>query len=120
MDWYVFKKNDKKTWPKINCPIVVIKEYSQDNVCIIVCEWDSNRKQFLEKNTQYYEFEECFYAYLGWIPYIEKEFLVLKCGDETSRCEYQDDGYCWHGPKGCTHAREEKEYSIGLKRNWKV
>ena len=121
MKWHLYKKDDPNTWPKIDCPMVVYKEYSKDNVTIVVCTWDKKFNKFYENaEHHYYNFSECYYAYIGYVPSGYKTHKVLKCMDD-SNCKIGccDDGYCMYDFCECEQQREINEYEIETMRIWK-
>ena len=122
MKWYVFKESDPDTWPKINCPMVVFKEYSPSTVHMSVCKWDDKLNEFFEDDGHHYKFKACFYSYIGYQPYIEKELHPIACGHTKDFCPYghDDNGYCMCDDDfKCEHQIAKTEYALGMKRIWK-
>ena len=73
-----------------------------------------------------YNPDECFYAYIGYIPHISKTLHPKKCGyvDENGiecACPYgfDDDGYCLNDEFKCEYVKIVNEYVIEEKRIWK-
>ncbi len=121
MKWSLYKRDDTNTWPQIDCPMVVYKEYGKNTTTIIVCTWDKQFDQFYEDgDSHYYNFDECYYAYIGHVPSGYKTHRVLKCIDDIScKIGCNDDGYCMYGHCECEQQREVNEYEIEEKRIWK-
>lgn len=111
MNYHVFNKDNPSTWPKFNCPILVFKP-NNNYPCIY--QWDNNNDFFINHN-EVYEPDKCFYKYIGYVPYIEKEFHPMKCTKEDDKCEYEDDGYCLCKRK-CKYKHKTTEYLLGYKR----
>lgn len=121
MKWHLYKRDDTNTWPQIDCPMVVYKEYSEDTIDIIVCTWDQAFSKFYEdSDSHYYNFDECYYAYIGYVPRDYKTHKVLKCMDD-SNCKIgcEDDGYCMYDHCECEQQRKINEYEVSTKRVWK-
>lgn len=118
MIWHVFKLDDPETWPEIDCPILV---------CQYVADWPetywwNKDKHTFENDYREKKFGKCFYAYIGYLPYIEKECHPIKCGHENRFCPhgYDDDGYCMCDEDfECEFKRTMVEYVLGMKRIWK-
>lgn len=120
MNWHVFKRDDPDTWPKIDCPMLV---YCDLFNILYVCKWDNNINKFFEEvdcdKRFLHHFRECFYAYIGYLPYIEKECHPAKCKGDRYLCSEYDDGYYLGDDLGCKGMEIVTEYSIGHKRIWK-
>lgn len=114
MKYNVFKIDDPDTWPQYNCPILV---WRKNHDYPYVYQWDPTEHCFLNDYDTYYP-DTCFYTYIGYRPYIEKELHPKKCHNGYWECELYDDGYClWDGR--CKDQKEVTEYSIGIKQIWK-
>lgn len=122
MNWKVFKKNDPSTYPDIDCPMVVYRPYTSC-FTLDVHYFDNERKKFYQKeggDARWYKaYDECFYSYVGYLPYIEKEFHPAKCKMDRYLCSHYDDGYCLGEDTKCKCIEEVTEYSLGSKRIWK-
>lgn len=121
MNWHLYKRDDPNTYPQIDCPMVVYKEYSEDTTTIVVCTWDQALCKFYEdSDSHYYNFDECYYAYIGYVPSGYKIHKVLKCMDD-SNCKIgcEDDGYCMYDHCECEQQRKVNEYEVSIKRIWK-
>lgn len=121
MKWHLYKRDDINTWPQIDCPMVVYKEYGENNIEIMICAWDNLHSQFYEYNDDhYYNFAECYYSYIGYTPSGYKTHKVLKCMDDRNcKIGCEDDGYCLYDYFKCEQQREVNEYEIEKKRIWK-
>ena len=121
MNWHLYKKDDPNTWPQIDCPMVVYKEYGPKNITTIVCVWDKQRNAFYEKEDHhYYNFGECYYSRITHVPNGYKTHEVLMCADD-SNCKIgcDDDGYCMYDFYNCEQQRRVNEYEIENKAIWK-
>ena len=120
MNWKLYKKDDPDTWPQIDCPILVYDEYWCD---FHICKWNNEINKFFEpKNKLLHYWKECYYAYIDYVPEGYEETKVKKCNSFTNtRCQYEDDGYCFDLPRHsqCKYMVEETEYSLAMKRNWR-
>lgn len=121
MNWKVFKLDNPSTHPDIDCPMVVYKPYTSC-FTLDIHYFDNERKKFYQKEggdgRWYKAYDECFYSYIGYLPYIEKEFHPIKCDMQYKTCEHEDDGYCLCDNK-CRGKCQTTEYSLGLNRIWK-
>ena len=120
MKWRLYKKDDPNTWPHIDCPMVVC----QDNkIMSYLYFWDNNEHCFYNRRSiRGYNFKECYYAYIGYIPKEYKTLYPIKCMCEyDDRCAYEDDGYCmdYENDCACEYKKETAEYFIEEKRIWK-
>lgn len=113
MNYKVFNMKDKETWPELNCPLLVFLEGCE---WPFVWQWDKENSCFVDNNLAYYP-ERCFYKYIGYMPYIERELHPSKC-IYHGMCGYEDDGYCLMDIK-CEHKKKITEYSLGSKAIWK-
>lgn len=121
MKWHLYKKDDPNTWPQIDCPMVIYKEYSKNNTATIICTWSKQFYKFYDDvDHHYYNFGECYYAYIGYVPKGYKTHEVLKCKDD-SNCKIgcNDDGYCMYDFYNCEQQVRMNEYSIEEKAIWK-
>lgn len=119
MKWHLYKRDDSKTWPHIDCPMVIAMKNTVRSSTYV---WDNEKKCFYNRFTdQDHTPKECFYAYIGYIPSGYKTLYPTKCMREGDRCAYDDDGYCmdYDGDYTCEYKKEVAEYSIEEKRIWK-
>ena len=81
--------------------------------------WDNEEKYFVD-DCGGLEADECYYAYIGYVPSGYKTHKVTKCMDD-SKCKIgcEDDGYCMYDFHKCEQQREVNEYTIEEKRIWK-
>lgn len=121
MNWHVFKIDDPSTHPDIDCPMVVYRPYTSC-FTLDIHYFDNEQKKFYQKEggsgRWYKAYDECFYFYVGYIPYIEDEYHPIKCNKKDELCEYEDDGYCLCENK-CGYQKIVTEYALGYKRIWK-
>lgn len=118
MKWHVFKLDDPETWPKYDCPIVACK--SADDWPEMFW-WNKSNRTF-ENDYKEVKFGECFYFYITYLPYIEKEChpTVCECCGYLCPEGYDDDGYCLADDSvKCEHKKVKTEYALGMKRIWK-
>lgn len=113
MNYRVFNFDDSSTWPELNCPLLVF--WTNDDWPLIL-QWDKEGRCFVDNHRSYYP-TQCFYSYIGYAPYIEKECHPIKCGFNDWECPSYDDGYCLCGEK-CNDQKEVTEYALGHKRIW--
>jgi hypothetical protein len=113
MSYKVFNFDDPNTWPKLNCPLLV---FLKNDDWPLILQWDNEIHCFVDNHRSYYPIQ-CFYKYVGYMPYIEKELHPTKCMN-TDRCYDEDDGYCLH-KGGCEYQKEVTEYLLGSKPIWK-
>jgi len=124
MNWKLYKHDDPNTWPKVDCPMVLYRAYSENTFDLAVHYYDSKKNQFYEKNgacEHYKAYDECYYSYIGYIPSAHKTHLPHKCTLwEPCRCAdgYDDNGYCMYEGE-CKYKKEVAEYEIETKRIWK-
>lgn len=125
INWKVFKRDDPRTYPEIDCPMLVLL----NDITVVTCKWDNSSKMFY--NDELVFDDGCFYAYLSHIPDTYKTHHTVHCGyvDENGdecACPYgfDDNGYCMcdDGFK-CEHQVVWNEYEIIYeiitKRIWK-
>lgn len=115
MNYHVFNFDDSSTWPELNCPLLV---FWTNNDWPLILQWDNKGRCFVDSHRSYYP-TQCFYAYIGYAPYIEKECHPRKCGKGDRYCENEDDGYCMSDFCECKYIKFATEYSLGNKRIWK-
>lgn len=114
MNYKVFKMDDPETWPELNCPLLVWKPNQE---WPYIFQWDPRGRCFLDDRVTYQP-KMCFYQYIGYMPYIEKECHPIKCGFNDWDCPSYDDGYCLCDEK-CGDQKEVTEYMLGSKPIWK-
>lgn len=118
MNWHVYKRDDPSTHPDIDCPMYVCWT-NGERYRFYDARWDNEGKRFMHDwRWIWFEQGDIFYAYVGYIPFIEWECHPIKCNKEDSICEYDDNGYCLC-ENSCNHQRHAIEYSLGYKRIWK-
>ena len=110
MRWNVFNINDKETWPRINCPILVSKSV---DAFPQVYQWDKNNNIFINNN-EVYEPDFCFYKYITRLPYIAQTTYPIECKIYNERCDYYDDGYCLNKEE-CKYKHKKAEYLLSYK-----
>lgn len=120
MKWRLYKKDDPNTWPHIDCPMVVYGMHNNEWTIMKICVWNREFEHFrVEDEWFHYNFDECYYAYIGYIPSGYKTLYPIKCMCEyDDRCAYEDDGYCMF-EDSCKFAKVVPEYEIEEKRIWK-
>lgn len=122
MKWHLYKKDDSNTFPEIDCPMVVYGMLDGEYLIPEVCLWDRKYECFYNKEEYlYYHFDECYYAYIGYVPSGYKTHKVTKCADKNyckGGCDWYDDGYCLLTSE-CEQQRKVNEYSIEEKAIWK-
>lgn len=114
MNYKVFKMDDPETWPELNCPLLVWKP---NQAWPYIFQWDPKGHCFLDDRVTYRP-KMCFYQYIGYMPYIEKECHPIKCGFNDWICQSYDDGYCMCDEK-CGDQKKVTEYMLGSKPIWK-
>ena len=123
MKWHLFKKDDPNTWPELDCPMVVCDKYERLNMC----DWDNECKWFVSYNPETYLYythlDECYYAYIGYVPSGYKVFNPIVCTNKKHgyTCDEYDDGYCMYRDlhPNCKYQKEVNEYGIEVKAIWK-
>lgn len=117
MNWnyHVFKIDDPDTWPNVDCPILVWKPHN-DWPCIY--QWDPRGNCFVDDFDSYYP-NKCLYAYIGYMPYIDRELHPAKCKADRYLCSNYDDGYCFGEDTQCKGIEVVTEYVIECKRIWR-
>jgi hypothetical protein len=119
MKWRLYKKDDPNTWPQIDCPMIV---YYGDKLMSAVYSWDNDKHCFVDdRNIGEWNFEECYYSRITYVPSGHKTTYPTKCMQEwDKRCGFDDDGYCMADRTyACQYKRDVPEYSIEEKRIWK-
>lgn len=116
MNWHLYKKDDPNTWPKIHCPMVLCQD---EKVMSFLYFWDNDENCFFNRRSvRGYNFNECYYAYIGYVPSGYKTLYPTRCIKKGIRCADEDDGYCmFESP--CEFAKEVPEYKFEEKRIWK-
>lgn len=119
MNWNVFKRDDRETWPKIDCPLLVC--WTDGNrYRFYDAMWDNEGNKFMrDYHWMWFEDGDIFYVYLGYIPHIERECHPYKCKENRYLCSNYDDGYCFGEDTKCKGIEVATEYSIGYKKIWK-
>ena len=121
INWKVFNRDDPRTYPQIDCPMIIYKPYASC-FTLDVHYFDNTTEKFYQKEggdgRWYKNYSECYYSYITSVPYIEQELHPIKCDMEHKRCEYEDDGYCLCDNK-CKHQCEITEYALGSTKIWK-
>lgn len=115
MNYKVFNFNDPSTWPELNCPLLVF--FTNDDWPLIL-QWDNESRCFVDNHHSYYP-TQCFYKYIGYMPYIEKELHPAKCKEDRYLCSHYDDGYCLGEDTKCKSIEMVTEYMLGSKPIWK-
>ena len=120
MTWRLYKKDDPNTWPQIDCPMLVYLYHANGDMNLWICKWNKDKKWFIRDEMCNFFTEECYYAYIGYIPSGYKTTYPAKC-TRDDRCGYDDDGYCMLEAENqhCEFAKTVPEYSIEEKRIWK-
>ena len=115
MKWHLYNKDDPNTWPQVDCPIVV---YKMSGGYPDVYQWDPVEHCFVNEKT--YKCQECYYAYIGYVPSGYRTLYPTKCTKEK-RCDegHDDDGYCMTENPTCEFAKVIPEYVIEEKAIWK-
>ena len=114
MNYKVFNFDDPSTWPELNCPLLV---FLTNDDWPLILQWDNEVHCFVDNHRSYYP-TQCFYKYIGYMPYIERECYPIKCAFDNLECPSWDDGYCMQDKK-CEYQKEVIEYSLGSKQIWK-
>ena len=118
MKWHLYKKDDPNTWPKIDCPMVVCLYHPNRDMNLWICKWNKDNNWFVREEVVNFYTEECYYAYIGYVPNGYKTLYPTRCMKKGIRCADEDDGYCmFESP--CEFAKEVPEYEIEKKRIWK-
>ena len=119
MKWHVYKKDDPNTWPHIDCPMVLYGGVPFYRNLLDIFKWDNTAKNFIYCDKRVLSVDECYYAYIGYVPSGYKTLYLIKCMCEyDDRCTYEDDGYCMF-KDSCEFAKVVPEYVIEEKRVWK-
>jgi hypothetical protein len=115
MEWHVFKKNDPSTYPELDCPMLVCKNFDDDYI-LAKSHWDNATKCFIGDGAA--AWNECFYAYISYVPTGYKVHHPVGCGYKDGHsCPYafDDDGYCLNEKRKCEHQIMLNEYEITMK-----
>ena len=125
MKWYVYKKDDPSTWPEIDCPLLVCVNHGECSDFLIVSWWDNKCERFLDTiHGEEVNVDECFYAYIAYVPQGYKTHKVSKCVDDA-KCPYgcNDNGYCMYDEltqsDRCGSKMFVNEYEIEMEKIWK-
>lgn len=118
MQWRLYKKDNPNTWPQIDCPMVVYNGRPFYHKVLDILDWDNSLKGFRFHQGGIWHIEECYYAYIGYVPSGYKTLYPVKCMKKGMRCADNDDGYCMFENK-CEFAKTVPEYEIEKKRIWK-
>lgn len=120
MKWHVYKKEDSSTWPRIDCPMLLVSKYGLWNA---IYAWNDIKHCFQNKFTEdnYADIVECYYAYIGYVPSGYKTHYPIVCTCQDCPQGYDDNGYCmdYDNDYACGCKKEVAEYSIEEKRIWK-
>lgn len=121
MKWHLYKKDDPNTWPEYDCPTVVMwKEGKNDYGAL--CRWNNKKKRFYNKIYPVMH-DECYYAYIAYIPVGYNTFTPTICTNKKHgyMCDQYDDGYCMYRDfhSNCEYQKTINEYSVETKRIWK-
>jgi hypothetical protein len=120
MKWHLYKKDDPNTWPQIDCPMVVYK--GDDALNVGIYRWSKQLTMFYDgKNSQLLCCQECYYAYVGYVPSGYKTLYPVICTCKDCPEGYDDNGYCmdYNNDCACGHKKQKAEYSIEEQRIWK-
>ena len=118
MKWHVYKKDDPNTWPQIDCPMVVY--FAGSGGLSLDFYWDNEENYFVD-DCGCLEVDECYYAYIGYVPSGYKASYPTKCACDK-RCPhgFDDDGYCMSDRTfACEHKRDVIEYWVEKRAIWK-
>lgn len=121
MNWHLYKKDDPNTWPKIDCPMVVYGGVPFYRNLLDIFKWDNTAKNFIYYDKRVMSVEECYYAYIGYVPSGYKTCHPIICTCKNCPEGYDDNGYCmdYDNEYVCGYKKEIAEYSIEGKRIWK-
>ena len=122
MKWHLFKKDDPNTYPEIDCPMLVYAGNFKGNEMFYICKW-GDYCDFKELDGMSWYFDECYYAYIGYVPSGYKVFNPIVCTNKKHgyTCDEYDDGYCIYRDlhPNCKYQKEVNEYGIEVKAIWK-
>lgn len=120
MKWHLYKKYDPNTWPQIDCPMLVCLYHPNGKMDLWICKWNKDKNWFVRHEVCNFFTNECYYAYISYIPNGYKTHEVLKCKDD-SNCKIgcEDNGYCMYDFTTCEQQVRKNEYSIEEKAIWK-
>lgn len=111
MNWRLFKKDDPDTWPEFDCPIVVSKIYGE-TISVHVSKWDNKLHKFYDEDGHYYNYDECYYSYITYIPKGYKVYHPVRCkNDDNCKIGCNDNGYCIYDCE-CEQRFVVSEYEI--------
>ena len=120
MKWHVYKADDPNTWPKIDCPMLIVNKHGLWAATYV---WNTIKHCFRNRFTEdnYTDIVECYYTYIGWVPSGYKTHHPIICTCDNCPQDYDDNGYCmdYGNDYMCECKKEIAEYSIEEKRIWK-
>ena len=120
MEWHLYKKDDRNTWPKYDCPVLIANKHGLWAATYV---WNNIKHCFHNRFTEdnYADIVECYYAYISYVPSGYKTHHPTICTCENCPECYDDDGYCmdYDNEYVCGCKKEIAEYSIEMKRIWK-
>lgn len=117
MKWYVFKKDDPSTYPEIDCPMLVFKNFDDDYL-FARSHWDNVAKCFVGDGAS--AWNECYYAYICYVPSGHKVHQTLRClNDKNCKFGCNDDGYCMYDFCECEQQVVRNEYEVMREWVWK-
>lgn len=121
MNWHVYKKDNPNTWPQCDCPMVVYGGVPFYRNLLDIFKWDNTTKNFIYSDKRVMTVEECYYAYIGYVPSGYKTCYPIICTCKNCPEGYDDNGYCmdYDNEYACGYKKEVEEYSIEQKRIWK-
>lgn len=130
MNWHLYKKDDLRTWPEIDCPMLVYYIYDNGHKRLFLCKWNVEHNSFINyKHDEWIKeilppMQECYYKYIGYVPDGYKTHSPTLCDNEghnSHLCDEYDNGYCMD--RGyhidCPYKIKWNEYEIETKRIWK-
>ena len=121
MEWHLYKKDDRNTWPQIDCPIVVYFCNSNGIINLDVCKYNKEQNWFIREEKCNFFINECYYAYISYVPSGYKTHYPIICTCDNCSQGFDDNGYCmdYDNEYVCGCKKEIAEYSIEMKRIWK-
>lgn len=110
MDWQVFKRDDPSTWPEFDCPVLVCKNFDDDDYYFARAKWDNELKRFIGDGSS--SWNECYYSYITYIPKGHKVYHPVRCkNDDNCKIGCNDNGYCMYDCE-CEQSFVVNEYEI--------
>lgn len=121
MKWNLYNKDNPNTWPQIDCPMIISLYDPSDKLNLRIWTWDNKKNCFIKENQFKFFTDECYYAYIGYVPSGYKTLYPVICTCESCPEGYDDNGYCmdYDNDCACGCKKEIAEYSIEEKRIWK-